>query len=212
MNLHFKSVSSVQKCKCCFLGLPLHVTLRSHFTIQYLFVNLWVIVFVSLFTSFVSLSSRSLSFLQIEPVIWPSSWASLSMSITTTNGWPGPCLNIKTVYPRYSNLMFKYKTVARPSYLWHGDPYTGKTISLYWDSPQDDVIWNWYQLIPILLSSNRVIIFYANSNTMCKSLMFPSSWIHWTVVIRYNGPGNVMHLKIEITRNCQLYKPSLHHK
>ena len=29
----------------------------------------------------------------------------------------------------------KDKTVARPSYLWYGDPYTDKTTSLYWDGP-----------------------------------------------------------------------------
>ena len=29
----------------------------------------------------------------------------------------------------------KDKTVARPSYLWYGDPNTGKTTSLYWDDP-----------------------------------------------------------------------------
>ena len=31
------------------------------------------------------------------------------------------------------------KTVARPSYLLHGDTYTGKTTSLYWDSPQGGI-------------------------------------------------------------------------
>ena len=30
----------------------------------------------------------------------------------------------------------KDKRVSRPSYLWHGDSYTGNTTSLYWDSPQ----------------------------------------------------------------------------
>ena len=30
----------------------------------------------------------------------------------------------------------KNKTVARPSYLKHADPYTGKTTSLYWEGPQ----------------------------------------------------------------------------
>ena len=29
----------------------------------------------------------------------------------------------------------KDKAVAIPSYLWHGDPYTSKTTSLYWDPP-----------------------------------------------------------------------------
>ena len=50
-------------------------------------------------------------------------------------GVPGPCLNIKTVFPRYGDSHVKDKTVDRPSYLWHGDPYTGKTTSLYWDGP-----------------------------------------------------------------------------
>ena len=48
---------------------------------------------------------------------------------------PGPCLNIKTVFSRYGDSHVKDKTVARPSYLWHGDPYTGKTTSLYWKDP-----------------------------------------------------------------------------
>ena len=48
----------------------------------------------------------------------------------------GPRLNIKTVFPRYGDSHVKDKTVARPSYLSHGDPYIGKTISLYWDGPQ----------------------------------------------------------------------------
>ena len=28
------------------------------------------------------------------------------------------------------------KTIARPSYLFYGDPYTGKTVSIYWNGPQ----------------------------------------------------------------------------
>ena len=47
----------------------------------------------------------------------------------------GPHINTKTVFPRYGDSHVKDKKVARPSYLWHGDPYTGKTTSLYWDSP-----------------------------------------------------------------------------
>ena len=34
------------------------------------------------------------------------------------------------------NSHVKDKTVMRPSYLLHGDPYTGKSTSLYWDGPQ----------------------------------------------------------------------------
>ena len=47
----------------------------------------------------------------------------------------GPRLNTNTVFPRYGDSYVKDKTVARPSYLKHGDPYTGETTSLYWDGP-----------------------------------------------------------------------------
>ena len=43
----------------------------------------------------------------------------------------GSRLNIKTVFPRYGDSHVKDKTVARPSYLWHGHPYTGKTTYFY---------------------------------------------------------------------------------
>ena len=45
---------------------------------------------------------------------------------------------------RYGDSRVKDKTVARPSYLQHGDSYPGKTTSLYWDDhrvatqPQSD--------------------------------------------------------------------------
>ena len=39
---------------------------------------------------------------------------------------PGPCLNIKTVFPRYGDSHVKDETVVRPSYIKRGDPYTGK--------------------------------------------------------------------------------------
>ena len=48
---------------------------------------------------------------------------------------PGPRLSIKTVFPRYGDSLVNDKTVVRPSYLEHGDPYNGKTTSLYWDRP-----------------------------------------------------------------------------
>ena len=35
----------------------------------------------------------------------------------------------------YGDFHVKDKTVARPSYLQHVDPYTGKLASLYWDGP-----------------------------------------------------------------------------
>ena len=47
----------------------------------------------------------------------------------------GPHLNIKTVFPRHGDSHVKDKKAVRPSYLWHGDLYTGKMKSLYWDDP-----------------------------------------------------------------------------
>ena len=38
---------------------------------------------------------------------------------------PGPCLNIKTVIPRFRDSHVKDNTVARPSYLLHGDRFSG---------------------------------------------------------------------------------------
>ena len=35
----------------------------------------------------------------------------------------------------YGDSHVEDKTVVRPSYLQHGDAYTGKTTSLYWDAP-----------------------------------------------------------------------------
>ena len=35
----------------------------------------------------------------------------------------------------YEDYHDQHKTAMRQSYLYHGDPYTGKTASLYWDSP-----------------------------------------------------------------------------
>ena len=49
---------------------------------------------------------------------------------------PGLHLNIKAVFPRYWDSHVKDKLIARPCYLKHGYPFTGKTTSLYWDIPR----------------------------------------------------------------------------
>ena len=46
---------------------------------------------------------------------------------------------MKTIFPKYGYSQVKDKTVARPSYLQHGDPYTGKTY-LYRDGPHNDIL------------------------------------------------------------------------
>ena len=61
--------------------------------------------------------------------------------LTLNYWWPtilqkrGPHFNIKTIFPRYGDAHVKDKTVTRPSYLYSGALYTGKTTSLYWDCP-----------------------------------------------------------------------------
>ena len=52
----------------------------------------------------------------------------------------GPHLNIKTIFPKYGDSHVKDRTVTRLSYLQHGDPYTRKMTSLYWDGPQVSII------------------------------------------------------------------------
>ena len=49
---------------------------------------------------------------------------------------PGLYPNIKTIFPRYGDSHVKHKTALRPSYLYHGDPYTDKSVSFFWDRSQ----------------------------------------------------------------------------
>ena len=51
--------------------------------------------------------------------------------------WAGPRLNIKRVFQVHGYFHYKDKTVVRPSYLYYGNPNTGKMTSLYWDGPQN---------------------------------------------------------------------------
>ena len=49
---------------------------------------------------------------------------------------PGPRSKYKDGASKYEDLHDKDKLVLRPSNLYNGIPFTGKMISLYWDSPQ----------------------------------------------------------------------------
>ena len=84
---------------------------------------------------------------------------------------PWARLNIKTIFPRYGDPHVKDKTVVRPSYFQHGDPYTGKTTSLYWDGPQGPSI---IRLSGTFLRCHPRIPW----NTMVKLLcMHSQSWL-----------------------------------
>ena len=56
------------------------------------------------------------------------------ISNITPDVLPGSRLNINMVL--YGDSHYKDKMVVRPSYLYNGNPYTGKMIYLYWDVPQ----------------------------------------------------------------------------
>ena len=73
----------------------------------------------------------------------------------------GPRLNIKIVFPRYGDSHVKDKTVARLSYLWHGDPYASKKTRLYWDSP--------------FLSADQIIIVVGQFMKKILHLQYPTS-------------------------------------
>ena len=64
---------------------------------------------------------------------------------------------MKTVFPRYGDSHVKDKTVVRPSYLLHGDTFTGKTTSLYWDGPQAPMIFSSVQFKNHLIMLDSVI-------------------------------------------------------
>ena len=64
---------------------------------------------------------------------------------------------MKTIFPKYGYSQVKDKTVARPSYLQHGDRYTSKTTSLYWDGPHNDILctMKWAQKQTTLIWSHQ---------------------------------------------------------
>ena len=77
-----------------------------------------------------------------------ASYMMLLTSLSSLAGAQGP-VNIKTIFPRYGDSHVKDKMVMRPSYLWYGDPYTGKTTSLYWAGP----------LVCCMLSNQQLHVF-----------------------------------------------------
>ena len=83
-----------------------------------------------------------------------------------------------------------YKTNLRPSYLYNGRPYTGKTISLYWDSPQIALMVCTYHsnkdVLPCAILCNDPLIgiwikwhinYHLNCDAAVISGMYPSAYI-----------------------------------
>ena len=55
-----------------------------------------------------------------------------------TGEFPAQMVSNAEMFP-FDDVIMRYENVhvkARPSYLQHGDPYTGNMTSLYWDNPQ----------------------------------------------------------------------------
>ena len=55
--------------------------------------------------------------------------------LTTNPLWNWAPSQYEDDLPRHENFYHEDKTVTRPSYLYNGNPYTGKTTSLYWNGP-----------------------------------------------------------------------------
>ena len=54
----------------------------------------------------------------------------MAVKVATSDDWVRPRLIIKTI-SRYGNFHYKYTTVARPPYLYNGNPYTSKDTPIY---------------------------------------------------------------------------------
>ena len=70
----------------------------------------------------------------------------------------GACAPYKDGLSRYEDFHYKDETVVRPSYLYNGNSYTGKTTPLYWDGPRmalgprrtnkmDMCVWNVFMIM-----------------------------------------------------------------
>ena len=53
-------------------------------------------------------------------------------------GAPRAYFQYEDRFSRYEDSHYEDKTVARPSYLYHGNSYIGKIVYLYWD----DSVWS----------------------------------------------------------------------
>ena len=98
---------------------------------------------------------------------------------------PGHRLNIMTVFPRYVDSHVKDKTVARPSYLQHGDPHTGKTASLYWDDPRESLkrcSVFYHRALSLLKTTSSDIV--VRREYVCRMLPQPIRW--------YLGDGTIL--------------------
>ena len=79
------------------------------------------------------------------------------------------------------------KTVVRPSYLYHGDPYTGKTASLYWNTLQvisiyvNDKLFGFPCLVAISIKQYDVIIGSCNglSPIKCHAIVYTNTVLLW---------------------------------
>ena len=95
---------------------------------------------------------------------------------------------------RFANYHCKDNTAARPSYLYNGNPYTGKTASFYWDDHLFVLLWFvvvWYWARFLSLARSKLRLCSANHWAGYFSNL-PSDWL--SIVWAYseqeteNGP------------------------
>ena len=103
-----------------------------------------------------------------------------------------PHLNIKTIFPGMVISIIKRRWVVRPSYLYNGNAYTGKTVSLYWNGPRSIleilmlVRWHFYtEMDPCLIGWSCLIVW--NGPSVSLSEMDPCL-IGWSCLTVWNGP------------------------
>ena len=95
---------------------------------------------------------------------------------------PEPRLNIKTVFPMYGGSHVKDNMVARPSYLFHGDPYIGKTTSLYWDGLLG-ISRHFIELVlrpkhKMLIYTHHIDLMMRRTASHCRQLLWSSHHIY----------------------------------
>ena len=116
---------------------------------------------------------------QCPPLGWCAQTCSVYISETTSGPTPGKPGEIRKMSGRFSphtrassqykdglsryvdfHYMYKDETVFRPSHLYYnGNPYTGKTASLYWDSPEvkGNIMkgWTYFRYLTLLVLKPR---------------------------------------------------------
>ena len=144
---------------------------RRHFQIQFLYRRFCNLIQISLrFVSRHLINNKSTTGFHFgsSPNRWkPVDWNNADKMSNTKQHQrctmrPRPHFNINTIYPMYGDSHVKNKMVTGPSYLEHGNPYTGKTVCLCWDGPQVKITNSLLTLLKYLYRILTVVLIHFN--------------------------------------------------